>query len=312
MKRPITARGRGETLEDALGEAYLALGIEQPDDDQSSYTEDWSSGVCEVVLTVTGSNAAQAQQVSHERLFTDHAIRSRVEAEHFGSWLLMKVHPDGGWSSEFWCRITAADGLLRVSGDFAPIVFQGHLSLTDDPISRVAWMGSHEGLDHYVIEKARTGSGSDACTHYDVEQARDDLRELIEERTCELEDEARDEYGDDRSEWPGDWLNCSSIPAMQDGVDATAEFSGREGVHEIVCAVWGSDHAIDSEHFAYIGESPSSDLRLAHAAVKRLHALLSAERVEAPATRTDTSTGLLVVSAPLTHDGVRTYEMDDS
>ena len=203
------------------------------------------------------------------------------------------------------------------------------MSLTDDPISRVAWMGSHEGLDHYVIEKARMGSGSDACTHYDVEQARDDLRELIEERTCELEDEAREEYGDDRSEWPDDALCCSSILAMQEGVDATAEFSGREGVHEIVCAVWGSDHAIDSEHFAYIGESPSSDLRLAHAAVKRLHALLTVEAiaeherlVESAEIRadgavvttfkSDTSTGLLVVSAPLTLEGVRTYEMDDS
>jgi len=265
-----------------------------------------------VEIVVEEGKPEDVEQALRDREFIDHVIRSRVEAEHFGSWLLMKVHPDGGWSSEFWCRVTAADGLLRVSGDFAPIVFQGHMSLTDDPISRVAWMGVHEGLDHYVIEKARTGSGSDACTHYDVEQARDDLRELIEERACELEDEARDAYGDDRGEWPGDWLSCSTIPAMQAGVDATAEFSGREGVHEIVCAVWGSDHAIDSEHFQNIGESPSSDLRLAHAAVKRLHAVLSAERVEAPATRTDTSTGSLVVAAPLTLEGVRTYEMDDS
>ena len=69
--------------------------------------------------------------------------------------------------------------------------------------------------------------------------------------------------------------------------------------------------------------------KLAHAAVKRLHALLTAEAiveherlVESAEIRadgavvttfkSDVSTGLLVVSAPLTLEGVRTYEMDDS
>lgn len=210
--------------------------------------------------------------------FDRHEIRGCVEAPGFGSWLLMRRHEDGGWTSTFWCRVTAADGLLCVSGDFHSITFRGHLAHDDDPIDRVAWMGGCEGLDHYVIEKARAGSGRDACTWWSVDEARANLREMIAERNAQLEAAVREDYGDDPASWPDDELCCSTVAAMTEGLDASTSYDGRDGVREILNAIWCSEHMIEMEDVYEIGERPSSALTLAHLAVQKLHALLQEEQ----------------------------------
>lgn len=192
--------------------------------------------------------------------FASHQIRQTVEADDFASWLLMRPREDGGWDSAFWVRITAADGLLRVSGDFNPIVFAHG---PRDPRACVGWMGSHPFADSYVLEKARIGmGGDDAVYRWDSDDARRDAHELIGHEV---------DYRDEDDE-PTDLER-----ALRAALESSDEYSGKWGCFLFQREAYNAllkHNPDDNLDIASIGRRTSHALELAHAAVRRLHALL--------------------------------------
>lgn len=113
--------------------------------------------------------------------FAKHEVVSRVEVPgEFGSWLLKRPEPGAnpsGYTNAFACRITAADRVLTVVGDFEPAVFKyGH----EHPIACVRWMGSGKGVSEYVAEKAKTGIGHSRYRKQSTELAIQALNRLVE------------------------------------------------------------------------------------------------------------------------------------
>jgi hypothetical protein len=193
--------------------------------------------------------------------FAEHQIVNRVLTPELGSWLLKRPDPGAnpdGYTNVLGCRVTAADGLLTVTGDFYPVTFSyfgnGH------PIACVRWMGCHEDVDSYVAEKARNGSGRDAVTEYSVDKAKDDLRALGREA---------EERG-----------AGTMLDALRAGLHLSTDYEGREGVHEVIRAVLRVDPDLGEDVYD-IGKRPASHLVLALQAVNRLVALLDAEQGEA-------------------------------
>jgi len=192
--------------------------------------------------------------------FTDHRIKQHVSADGFGSWLLQRVHEDGGWDRTFWVRITAADGLLRVTGDFNPIVF-AHGPL--DPVTCVGWMGDRPVGSPYVSEKASIGSGGrDVISRWSTEDAAEDIREMIAGEAWH-----REEHDGEPSR---------SELALREGLELRPDYSDHFGcllIHREIM-----DHDGDAwEYVGSIGRRTSHALELAHLAVRRLWSLISEE-----------------------------------
>jgi hypothetical protein len=185
--------------------------------------------------------------------FDRHAIVSDVSVEGFHSWLLKRRYDDGGWTSTFWCRITAADGLLRVDGDFNPTVFAYGPT---DPERCVRWMGSHRQLDSYVMEKAANGTGGKRVVDYHTDLAFEDLRQVI---------------ADTEKQDPDD----SFLAAMRVGLEVLCTHDGLIGVHEIVTAIYDEAGCYDIlEAIGDIGQRPSAGVVFALQALNRLVGLL--------------------------------------
>lgn len=188
--------------------------------------------------------------------FADHEIVDRVESERLCSWLMRSPAARG-----MWVRITAADGLLTVVGDFEPTIFAYGPS---DPIACVRWLGSHQGVDHYVREKAIIGSGRAAVLEHSEGAAREDIKRLLAEAE-------RDDYGD---EWKA---------ALRAGLEAPVNFFGVLGVHEIRMAVIDEcDLSGDAwELLGNLGERVGQHVHFAIQALNRLVQLLDAEKAAA-------------------------------
>ncbi len=187
--------------------------------------------------------------------FADHVIVNHALTPEIGSWLLKRPDPGANpddFTNALWCRITAADGLLTVTGDFNPTTFAYFGKGT--PLDCVRWMGSHEFVDSYVAEKAGNGSGRDGVTECDTELARENLRELM-----------ADHVGDE-----------PQVAAIQAGIDCIVFYEGREGVHEIIQAVLDEDPDL-GESVWHIGRRPAKHLIFALQALNRLVALLDPE-----------------------------------
>ncbi len=205
--------------------------------------------------------------------FSEHRIVSRVETPELGSWLLMKPRTDG-FTRQMWARVTASDMHVIVIGDWSPIVFAFH---DGTPREKIAWIGGHPKLDHYVIEKADIGSRPYPVLAWDQQDAKDDLRSRLKDLREELEDEdIREKTRVGSLGWEVSMLDS-------------------------IVASWGPRHCyVDQDEFCNhieshlyqschdwiggLGMRPSSHLEFAFGAVKHLHGLLCKEEHDKAAT----------------------------
>jgi hypothetical protein len=202
--------------------------------------------------------------------FSNHRIVSRVQAEGFESWLLKSYcEARNGWKSEFWVRITSADRLLTVTGDFEPTVFA--YGGSSDPVSNVYWIGRHKTVDSYVFEKACIGTRRESVTEYDTEAARNELENFIKEAN-----ENAEKYPDEQEYYK------NLAKAYQAGLDTYENYDGILGIHEIRKAVLEENPDL-WEELGGLGERPSSAVYLALQALNRLVELLDAETAKTSA-----------------------------
>lgn len=199
--------------------------------------------------------------------FADHVIVSRVEADGFASWLIQRRR-DGRLERAFWCRVTAADGLLRVTGDFDPTVFAHGPS---DPTACLRWIGERDELDGYRAEKASIGAGGrDRISSWRTADARDDMRR------------ARDEM---LEQDPGCEVAQSLARAIDEALESRDEYEGEVGCLALLRAAMESEHARGHsydlvEAVGHAGRRVSPSVHLAVRACARLVQLLDAERAE--------------------------------
>lgn len=166
--------------------------------------------------------------------FRNHQIVSSIVTEAFGTWLLKQPYQDGrGHSVTFWVRITAADGLLRVTGDFDPVVF-AHGPMK--PIQCVRWMAGRNEPDSYRMEKASIGMGGRGrVSTWDTELARKDL---LEARDFEVLEEP---------------YNEGLVKAIDEALDLGVNYDGEYGCHEYVRMIMDSEHLKDTDVLEVIG-----------------------------------------------------------
>lgn len=202
--------------------------------------------------------------------FTEHEIVSRVVTPELGSWLLKRRHAEGGHTSVFWARVTAAEGRLSVVGDFDPVVFAHG---PREPIACVQWIGERDWVDGYRAEKASIGTGHDRVYEYSTDAAIEDLRELQGRARKNAEIDADEEY------------TAAFLAALQAGIDAPTDYSGLPGVVEIYQAVVDaldeSGYSGDHEELYALGKRLRQCTTLAVQAAHRLATLLQAEEPNA-------------------------------
>lgn len=203
--------------------------------------------------------------------FSTHEIVDRVETPTLRSYLL-QGRRNGRRVGEFWCRVSVFDRFVSVVGDFDPIVFAyGPTDLR----ALIAWMGSHPTVDGYVAQKAAMGSGGrDKISQWDVDQARVELRERI----AELQRDA-DEVCEDEGEQSSEYIERSrEIERLRSVASRSPEYDGHLGCALLGVAVYEALSCPDDpEWIGALGREIGSHVHLAHAAVARLHTLLSVE-----------------------------------
>jgi hypothetical protein len=191
--------------------------------------------------------------------FAKHKIVDRILTPTTGSWHLVGLDDDGAETNVFWARVTAANGLLTVTGDFYPTTFAFGPT---DPMACVRWMGSrdpsHRGVDSYAFEKARIGTG-DGCCEYDVSLAKDQLRALRSEVYTDGDDDCRE-----------------MIEALAAGIEVTTTRDGLAGVCQVIDAVQAVSYLVQ-EDLEGIGERPTSATTMAVQALNRLAELFDEE-----------------------------------
>lgn len=199
--------------------------------------------------------------------FKDHKIRRNAAMS-----LLLK-NPNSG---NMWCTIAIDDhGQIVVFGDFGPIVF-GHCVAPFE--QRIEWLGSHADVDDYVLGKARIGMSGlqSALTVSSAEAFEADVRQEFKVRL-----EALDDIGDEGRSgriraaltWESfqtridpdelEMLNCTVLPAQQ-SLDRYMDDLG---------------YIENWEWIGKTGQRPIPAIFHAHAALRRAHLLLEADKV---------------------------------
>lgn len=180
--------------------------------------------------------------------FDKHQIVEATLTETIGSWLIMRPG-----TRCFWARLTAADGLLTVTGDFHPTVF-GYGPL--DPEACIRWMGRQSpDDDYYPVQKASIGMGSyDRVTVLDAEQARRDLEQMI----ADIDDVDGDE---------------SYRDALKAGLDVPPDGSVERIIDAIV-----SRGSVPAEDLMDVGRKTLHSVKMAVMASARLMSLLDNDR----------------------------------
>jgi hypothetical protein len=159
--------------------------------------------------------------------FSEHSIRSKIETDDFSTWLMQRGRP-GQWSSTFWVRITAAEGMLRVSGDFTPVVFAYG---PRPPGDCLRWMAGRMEPDSYAMEKASIGTGRDSVYCWDEQLARQDMRDVgAEEEPDSPYAEAIDAALSGSDQYSG---RFGCLDLIRTAVEAADEL-GATDIHELI------------------------------------------------------------------------------
>lgn len=198
--------------------------------------------------------------VRAEKAYARHQIRS-VGACGLRWTIAEKV--DNGWSSNLWAEIVVlAGGSLLVHGDFEPCLFSGFSG--GDARATVAWIGGHTDVD-YPCGKASIGlGGSEFTEELSGEVLCADIAALIESWEERTGDEILEETKDRLDE------------AYECAEDVSDQGELRAIVSELV-----EEDVIDSEEASSMGEVTTYRVVMAHAAIRRLHTLLTAEAEKA-------------------------------
>lgn len=199
--------------------------------------------------------------------FARHRIVDSLVTPTFGTWLCKRKREgednEHEYDSAYWFRVFAGDRKLVVTGDFDPTVFAyGPV----DPISLVCWMGREGRPTSYAMEKAGIGLGGRRHVVYDVDAAREDLRELRDdERKRRVQQAESDEDVDEPK----------LVQVLNEALELRVDYDGLIGVHELRRAVLDEyDEGDYWEALVRLGERPAESTRLALQALERLVELL--------------------------------------
>ena len=168
-----------------------------------------------------------------------------------------------------WCTIAIDDhGQIVVFGDFGPMVFGYHRGPLE---TRIAWMGSKETADSYVVEKANIGMSHfrRAMTVATAEDFEADVRAAFKDRREELDEDARDYTRQCAGlTWDAFVVHlCHDDIYFHEGESLIAQHALNDYLTEL-----GHDHWW--EWLSNPGERPIPEIGLAHAALRRAHLLL--------------------------------------
>jgi hypothetical protein len=179
-----------------------------------------------------------------------------------GRWTLHRRYPDGKWSSDMWCEIIEGrGGYLYVNGDISACVF-GICGGVKGPGAMVAWMARPSPGDSYMAEKLRIGMGPgehdfDPARSWDADVAIEDIEAWRAEHKADADDSEDEDENNSLDEILDDLRN------------------GDSDQHSMCRALY--DAGVDPEQFSCWGLVPSSRIVCAWAALRRLHALLTAD-----------------------------------
>lgn len=158
-------------------------------------------------------------------------------------WMLLR--PEG----QYWTEVIVTKTGVLAHGDITLVNFDRY-SDTSDPKDVVRWMGHQEVGSGYAVEKAQLGTGAPAIFTREKSVALHDLTEL------------QDEEGQS-------WKNKKILMVARQKI-----ISG-EDVMDVVRYIHDSNAELDIDSYGSIGHVPNSCFFFAHAALRRLHTLLS-------------------------------------
>lgn len=187
--------------------------------------------------------------MNFDEKFVEHRLHDEVLTPNMGSWLIKQ--PDRG---EYWARIVAANRYVVVFGDFEPAAFAYG---SGDPRSLVNWIAHANGS--YLIQKACIGSGRHAVYEYDVDTAKQQIKDALVSRSSDDDDDP------------------ACVVALRAGDEFKLEEDGEYGCHLIMEAMREHDPHV-YECFSNFGCRVRDHVHLAAAAVRRLNALLCARQ----------------------------------
>lgn len=193
--------------------------------------------------------------------FTSHIITRRDERT------LLLQEPGTG---NMWCTIAIDDhGQIVVFGDFGPMVFGYHRGPLE---GRIAWMGSRETADSYVIEKVSIGMSTfrRAMTVATAEDFEADVREAFRERVGELDKYTTKDFQKKHEALTWEAFREELLSEELEMLEHTALPAQRELDNYLVELGFEDNW----EWIGGLGERPIPAVGLAHAALRRAHLLL--------------------------------------
>lgn len=119
--------------------------------------------------------------------FSNHLVREEVGPGH---WWLCKKNQDGKWDITYGAEIVVIKhgGKVLVDGDIGPIVFASY-GRFEDPMEVVRWIGSHNDVGSYVLEKAKIGMcGSESVISRVPAIAATQIREYLDQEDTSKEE----------------------------------------------------------------------------------------------------------------------------
>lgn len=181
--------------------------------------------------------------------FRNHAIASREN----GRWLLRNPS-----TSIFWTEIIVGHGgYLIVNGDIDHVIWGRFNDRYDDPERVLRWIGSHSVVDSYTAGKAVIGTGAQLAQEVDPRVYAYDLLFAIED----------EKDGAAKEDIDNDYISMLN--------EAITHVTRGDDLRDVSNFLWDAD--VDPELISSLGCVPAVRVYYAHAAVVRLHALLTAE-----------------------------------